>query len=158
MNRKIIFSIVIIIIFILNIVLDKNINNYIQIINECFQENIILSDFYYTVICSIIAFISVLIIIAMKLIIFYKKEEIKGINLKSEDGTFGTANWLDDNEIEKILGKNDVPGVILGKKNNDIIKLPFNSFFNKNIAVFGSSGSMKTIRFFSNKFIRTYEI
>jgi len=73
MNRKIIFSIVIIIIFILNIVLDKNINNYIQIINECFQENIILSDFYYTVICSIIAFISVLIIIAMKLIIFYKK-------------------------------------------------------------------------------------
>jgi len=51
-----------------------------------------------------------------------------------------------------------VPGVILGKKNNDIIKLPFNSFFNKNITVFGSSGSMKTIRFFSNKFIRTYEI
>ena len=40
-----------------------------------------------------------------------------------------------------------MPGIILGKKNGDIIKLPFSSHFNKNIAVFGSSGSMKTIRF-----------
>ena len=38
-------------------------------------------------------------------------------------------------------------GIILGKKGNDIIKLPFDSHFNKNIAVFGSSGSMKTIGF-----------
>ncbi len=35
----------------------------------------------------------------------------------------------------------------MGKKDNDIIKLPFDSHFNKNIAVFGSSGSMKTIGF-----------
>lgn len=40
-----------------------------------------------------------------------------------------------------------MPGIILGKKGNDIIKLPFDSDFNKNIAVFGSSGSMKTIGF-----------
>ena len=40
-----------------------------------------------------------------------------------------------------------MPGIILGKKGNDIIKLPFDSHFNKNIAVFGSSGSMKTIGF-----------
>ena len=32
-----------------------------------------------------------------------------------------------------------MPGIILGKKDGDIIKLPFKSFFNKNIAVFGSS-------------------
>ena len=54
---------------------------------------------------------------------------------------------LDDNEIDGILGRNNVPGIILGKRNKDIIKLPFDSFFNKNISVFGSSGSMKTIRF-----------
>lgn len=59
----------------------------------------------------------------------------------------GTADWLNDNEIDGILGRNNVPGIILGKRNNDIIKLPFDSFFNKNISVFGGSGSMKTIRF-----------
>ena len=59
----------------------------------------------------------------------------------------GTADWLNDNEIDKILGRNDVPGIILGKRVTDIIKLPFDCHFNKNIAVFGSSGSMKTIGF-----------
>lgn len=49
-------------------------------------------------------------------------------------------------------------GIILGKKGNDIIKLPFDSHFNKNIAVFGSSGSMKTIRFFNYKLIRTVTV
>ena len=62
----------------------------------------------------------------------------------------GTADWLNDNEIDGILGRNNVPGIILGERNNDIIKLPFDSFFNKNISVFGSSGSMKTIRFSYN--------
>lgn len=41
----------------------------------------------------------------------------------------------------------DSPGIILGKYNNRFLKLPFNSHFNKNICVFGSSGSMKTIGF-----------
>lgn len=54
---------------------------------------------------------------------------------------------MEDNEIDKILGRNNIPGIILGKKHNEIIKLPFASYFNKNIAVFGSSGSMKTIGF-----------
>lgn len=63
----------------------------------------------------------------------------------------GTANWMSDNEIDTILGKNDIPGIILGKRNNEIIKLPFDSYFNKNIAIFGSSGSMKTIRFSNYK-------
>ena len=147
MTKKIIFYILIITTFILNIFLDININNYINILNLCFGTNIVLTKFYYAVICSIIAIISILIILVIKLVVFYRKDEIKGIKLKLEDGTYGTANWLDDNEIDKILGKNNVPGIILGKKEKDIIKLPFDSFFNKNIAVFGSSGSMKTIRF-----------
>lgn len=81
------------------------------------------------------------------LVVYYKNDEIKGINLKTEDGTFETANWLNDNDIDTILGRNNVPSLILGKKNNDII---FDSYFNKHIAVFGSSGSMKTIRIFGN--------
>ena len=147
MTRKIILCLSVICLVIINIVLDMNINNYINLLNNCFSINVVLIDFYYTLICSIIAFISILIIIVIKLVVFYKKDEIKGINLKSEDGTFGTADWLSDNELNTILGKNDTAGLILGKKNNDIIKLPFNSYFNKNITVFGSSGSMKTIGF-----------
>ena len=139
MIRKIIFYSLITISFIINIILDININNYMNTINKCFNQNISLNNFHYTLICFIIALISILIIIGIKLVVFYQKEEIKGINLKSEDGTFGTANWLEDNEIDHILGRNNTPGLILGKKNDDIIKLPFDSYFNKNIAVFGSS-------------------
>lgn len=150
MTKKIIFYSSIVFLIILNILIDINIQNYINILNECFNKNIIINQFYYAFICSIIAFISFLIVIGIKLVVYYKNDEIKGINLKTEDGTFGTANWLNDNDIDNILGRNNVPGLILGKKNNDIIKLPFDSYFNKNIAVFGSSGSMKTIRFFGN--------
>ena len=147
MIKKIIFYLSIILLIIGNVLIDMNINNYIKVLNNCFNISITLTDFYHTFICSVIAFISILITIVIKLIIFYKDEEIKGINLKSEDGTFGTSNWLNESEMNSILGKNDTPGLILGKKDGDIIKLPFDSHFNKNICVFGSSGSMKTIGF-----------
>lgn len=154
MIKKVILYFTIIVCIILNIIVDTNINNYIKIINECFNKNSVLNDFYYAIICSIIGVISVLIITATKLVVFHKKEEKKGIDIKFEDGTFGTANWLSNEEINSILGKSNTPGIILGKKNEEIIKLPFDSYFNKNIAVFGSSGSMKTIRIFNNKSIR----
>lgn len=150
MTRKIILYVAILFLIIINILLDININNYIHVLNKCFNENIGLNHFDYAFICFIIALISALIILVIKLIISYKKNGIKGVNLKVEDGTYGTANWLNNDEINNILGKNHIPGLILGKKDNDIIKIPFDSHFNKNIAVFGSSGSMKTIRIFDN--------
>ena len=70
----------------------------------------------------------------------------------------GTVDWWNDNEIDGILGRNNIPGIILGKRDNDIIKLPFDSFFNKNISVFGSSGSMKTIRFSYYQSIGTVKV
>lgn len=45
------------------------------------------------------------------------------------------------------LNSNHKQGLILGKKNGKIITLPFDSYFNNNITVVGSSGSMKTISF-----------
>ena len=110
--KKTILDISIVLLIVLNLIIDFNINKYISVINDCFKKNISLSAIYYTFICFIIALISILILVALKLIMFDKKTEIKGVNLKSEDGTYGTANWLSDEELNRILGKNEVPGII----------------------------------------------
>ena len=85
MTKKIIFWISTVVLIIVNILIDTNINNYIEILNSCFNKEITLTNFYYALICTIIAVITVLLIIAIKLVVFYKKEEINGIKFKSED-------------------------------------------------------------------------
>lgn len=147
MIKKICFAIFLFFCFILNIIIDFNIPKYFDILKQCFKKDIILTNNLYTIICFIIALISIFIILDILLVLFKKENENKGINFKTEDGTYGTANWMSENEIPKILGVNDSPGIILGKYNNNLVKLPFQSYFNKNICVFGSSGSMKTIGF-----------
>lgn len=147
MIKKVCFYIFLFFCLILNILIDCNIKNYFEILSKCFGKNIVASNSLYALICFIIAFISILIILDILLVLFKKQTKNKGINFKTEDGTYGTANWMSENEIPKVLGFNDTPGIILGKYNTNLVKLPFSSFFNKNISVFGSSGSMKTIGF-----------
>lgn len=136
MIKKICFYIFLFFCFALNIILDLNIKNYIEILNKCFNKNIVITANNYILICFIIALISFFIIIDILLVIYKNQGKIKGVKIKSEDGTYGTANWMQENEIKQILGINDVPGIILGKYNSNIVKLPFNSYFNKNICVF----------------------
>ena len=147
MIKKIYFYVFLFFCLILNIVLDINIKNYISILNICFERDILLTNNLYVLICFIIALISIFIIIDILLVLFKKENENKGINFKTEDGTYGTSNWMNETELKEVLGINDVPGIILGKLNNYIVKLPFDSYFNKNIAVFGSS------RKYENNFI-----
>lgn len=150
MIRKILFYIFLFFCLVVNILVDINIKNYFKVLERCFERNIILTSNLYISICFIIALISILIVLDILLVLFKKKDENKGVNFKTEDGTFGTANWMNKNEMIEILGINEIPGIILGKYGEDLVKLPFNSYFNKNICVFGSSGSMKTIRFLTN--------
>lgn len=147
MIKKVCFYIFLFFCLILNIVLDINIKNYINTLNNCFYKNIILNPILYGLICVIIALISIFLIIDILLVLYKKNIENKGIKFKTEDGTYGTANWMQENEISEVLGLNNVPGIILGKYNENLVKLPFESYFNKNICVFGSSGSMKTTGF-----------
>lgn len=150
MTKKICFYIFLFFCLILNIVIDCNIKNYFIVLEKCFGKNIVLTSNLYTLICFIIALISILIVLDILFVLFKKQDENKGIKIKTEDGTFGTSNWMPESEMKQILSINDIPGVILGKYLGNIVKLPFDSYFNKNIMVFGSSGSMKTIRIFIN--------
>ena len=139
MIRKICLYIFLFFCLILNVVFDSNINNYIQILNICFNKQIVLDCKIYVLICFIIALISVFIVTDTLLVLFKKQKGNKGIKFKSEDGTHGTSTWLPEKEVKEILGINNEPGIILGKLKGDIVKLPFKSYFNKNICVFGSS-------------------
>ena len=114
MTKKITFYIFLFFCFILNIVLDFNVKKYIELLEKCFEKNITLTANLHMLICSIIALISILILLDI-LLVFYKKQ------------------------MQQVLGFNEVPGIVLGKYNGNIVKLPFQSYFNKNICVFGSS-------------------
>ena len=146
MIKKVAFYIFLFFLVFLNIFICANINKYFLVLEKCFEIKIHLDTKIYMLICSVFALISILIVIDILLIFKKKTNENKGINIKPEDGTHGTANWMNEKEMTEILSF-DKPGIILGKYNNRFVKLPFDSYFNKNICVFGSSGSLKTIGF-----------
>ena len=135
MIKKICFYIISFFLLLLNIFIDLNIKRYFLLLEKCFSTKIILSNNLYALICVIIALISILIALDILLVLFKKQEVNKGINFKSEDGTHGTANWMSEDEMTSVLSF-DKPGIILGKYNNKIVRLPFESYFNKNICVF----------------------
>ena len=65
----------------------------------------------------------------------------------SRKGTYGTAGFMTDAEIEEVLEVTDVKrcsGIILGERDGKVIALPNSTYLNKNIAVYGASGSMKS--------------
>ena len=79
-----------------------------------------------------------------------------GVNYMKEDGTQGTANWMDLEETKKVLDTNSNKGILFGTvKNghkNELITLSDKKkkasfFLNRNVAVFGASGSMKSRSF-----------
>ena len=147
MNKKVYFYIFLFLFFIINIVIITNVKKYIEILNICFNENIFLSSKLYAIISFIIALISILIILDILLVISKGKNENKGVIFKPENGTYGTSDWMKLEEMKKVLTIDDIPGIILGRFEGNIVKLPLDSYFNKNICVFGSSGSMKTTAF-----------
>lgn len=70
-----------------------------------------------------------------------------GVNYLKEDGTQGTANWMDIKEAKKVIGIGTEKGLVFGRIKGKMVTLPPAAFFNKNIAVFGASGSMKSRSF-----------
>ncbi len=140
------------------IILIPAINGFMKLLEKCFQTDLNTIDInllnLFTVIfrngtISIIWIIlNLIIILVAKNVITTKqnaKIEIEGINLKKKDGTFGTADWGTKEEIQEYLSIGKRDGIILGEtEEQEIITLPMDTYLNKNIAVFGSSGSKKS--------------
>ncbi len=69
----------------------------------------------------------------------------------SAKGTYGTSGWMSRKEMAGVLDL--VPdlrkhkGVVLGMLDNKAVCIPENPHINGNLAVYGSSGSMKTRSF-----------
>ncbi len=140
------------------VVLIPIINGFMKILEKSFQTNLNTIDInllnLFTVIFrnKTIAIIWVMLnfiaILVAKNIVTTKqnsKIEVEGVNLKKKDGTFGTADWGNKEEIQEYLSIGKRDGIILGEtEEQEIITLPMNTYLNKNIAVFGSSGSKKS--------------
>lgn len=66
----------------------------------------------------------------------------------SDEGTYGTSGFMSEPELHQVLelaadiGKSN--GVILGKIQEKAVCLPEHTRLNRNVAVFGASGSMKS--------------
>lgn len=102
-----------------------------------------------------IGLLVLLIILVMKLGWGDKGQYDKERNLVySNKGTYGTAAFMSEKEMEGVL--DIVPdirkhhGTILGERNGKVVCVPENSMMNRNLAVYGASGSKKTRAFCVN--------
>lgn len=72
----------------------------------------------------------------------------------SELGTYGTSGFMEKSKITKVFDLHskvkDCSGTILGLYEKKILSAPINSRINRNIAVYGASGSMKSRAFARN--------
>lgn len=76
----------------------------------------------------------------------------------SNKGTYGTAGFMDEKEVRDVLDlTSDLKhhsGTVLGIFEGKYVCIPSNSRLNKNIAVYGASGSMKTRAFCINRILQ----
>lgn len=66
---------------------------------------------------------------------------------KSKDGTYGTASWMMEKEMKEVLEVTPVSkaeGMILGEYKGNAVCMPKDTRFNRHIAIFGASGTMKS--------------
>jgi len=72
----------------------------------------------------------------------------------SSKGTYGTSGYMTEKEMEKVLetvkNPKNTTGTILGIKDGKVVCVPQSSRMNRNIAVYGASGSMKSRAFARN--------
>ena len=102
--------------------------------------------------------LSLLIFMVMRMGFHGKGTYDKERNLTySDKGTYGTSGFMTDTELREVLELvSDISkcrGVILGKLNGKAVCLPEKTRMNRNVAVFGASGSL-SLRTRNQSFMR----
>lgn len=139
---------------------------YIYVLEKCFGTKILNGNidniflvFKFINTNKIVGLISLIIALIfnffikdVKFIRMQLKNENKGISFKEEDGTHGTANFVNAKDIDILsIGNEEItPGLILGKTldTDEIIVLPDSvNKLNRNILIMGASGSGKSTSF-----------
>ncbi|MBP3254971.1 MAG: hypothetical protein J6M60_00555 [Clostridia bacterium] len=102
------------------------INGYLKVLEKCFNTSLNSIDINLLNLFSVIfrngiifttwMVINLIIMLVIKNIKITRKNakiEVEGINLKKKDGTFGTADWGNKEEIEEYLSIGKRDGIIL---------------------------------------------
>lgn len=78
--------------------------------------------------------------------------------LYSAKGTYGTSGWMTYQEMKTVLelvpNVHKYKGIILGLQDGKAVCVPENTMLNKNLAVYGASGSKKTRAFCMNRILQ----
>ena len=78
----------------------------------------------------------------------FNKGEYDDRNFKrAREGTYGTAAWMSDREMRKVLevtSPAEARGTILGEKSGKVVCLPVDTKLNKHLFVCGATGTMKS--------------
>lgn len=122
------------------IYINQNVDTYIEILLLYF------SNFKIFIFSTIVNILIIWFLLNIFLTIKKTKIESIGVKFKAEDGTFGTASWMNTEELIDSFDIGTRNGLIVGKINNEIITLPDRAMQNRNVAVFGASGSKKSRR------------
>lgn len=76
----------------------------------------------------------------------------------SAKGTYGTSGWMTPQEMKTVLelvpNVQKYKGIILGLQDGKAVCVPENTMLNKNLAVYGASGSKKTRAFCMNRILQ----
>ena len=113
---------------------------------------------YGVLIC--IGLFAILLVMVMRLGYSEDGEYDKDRNFTySTKGTYGTSGWMNREEMDGVLELvSDLrghPGTILGMLNNKAVCVPKETRLNRNLAVYGASGSMKTRSFCMNRILQS---
>lgn len=94
--------------------------------------------------------ISLVVLAALIILAYAARDKNTGVTYLPEVGTHGTAGFMTKNEAATVLDIGGGSGIIFGKLGGHVVSLPPDAYFNRHVAVFGASGSMK-----SRAYVRT---
>ena len=80
---------------------------------------------------------------------------------RNKSGAYGTAQWMSDKELKSVLQKTkpeESDGVILGEYKGEVVALSKDTKLNRNVAVIGAPGTMKSRAIIRNALLQALKL